>query len=128
MASASRSMPEVLQDIVGNVQEIIKSEMRLAKAEIHDKVSRATGPAVRLAVGSAFGLYALGFLLFTAVMGLATIVATWMAALIVGVTLAVLAAALMGSAIARLKRVNAVPEKTVESLKENVQWAKDQIG
>jgi uncharacterized membrane protein YqjE len=127
MASPSRSVPQVLQDIVGNIQEIIRSEARLAKAELRDKAEKATAPAKTLVVGAAFGLYAMGFLLFTAVMGLATIVATWMAALIVGVALAIIATALMGSAIARLKRINAAPEKTVESLKEDVQWAKDQI-
>jgi uncharacterized protein YoxC len=60
-------------------------------------------------------------------MGLATVVATWLAALIVGAALGVMAIALITTASNRLKHVNKVPERTIESMKENVQWAKNQI-
>jgi uncharacterized membrane protein YqjE len=122
-----RSVPEVLQDIVGNIQEIIRSEFRLAKAEVKQEAAKATGPLIMWVAGAAFGLYAFGFLLFTAVMALATVMATWLAALMVGAVLAVASVALISAATNRLKRVNTVPERTIESLKENVQWAKDQI-
>jgi uncharacterized membrane protein YqjE len=122
-----RSVPDVLQDIVGNIQEIIRSEVRLAKAENKQEAAKATGPAIMWLVGAASGLYALGYLLFTAVMGLATMMATWVAALIVGAVLSVIAIALLSAATNRLKHPSTVPERTIESLKENVQWAKDQI-
>ena len=76
---------------------------------------------------AAIGFYALGFLLFTLVMGLATVVATWLAALIVGAVLGLIALVLIATASKRLKQVNTVPERTVETMKENVQWAKNQI-
>jgi uncharacterized membrane protein YqjE len=79
-----RSVPEVLQDIVGNIEEIIRSEFRLAKAEVKEEASHAAPPLKMMVVGAAIGFYALGFLIFTLVMGLATMVATWLAALIVG--------------------------------------------
>jgi len=60
------------------------------------------------------------------VMGLATVVATWLAALIVGAVLGVIALVLITTASKRLKHVN-VPERTIETMKENVQWAKNQI-
>jgi uncharacterized membrane protein YqjE len=122
-----RSVPEVLQDIVGNIQELIRSEFRLAKAEVKQEASKAAPPLKMIVAGAAMGFYALGFLLFTAVMGLATMMATWQAALIVGAVLGIIALTLITTASKRLKHVNAVPDRTIETMKENVQWAKNQI-
>jgi uncharacterized membrane protein len=122
-----RTVPEVLQDIVGNIQEIIRSEFRLAKAEVKQEANKAAKPVTHLVIGGALALYALGFLLWTAVLAMATVMAMWMAALVVGVLLAIISMALISGASKRLKHVNAVPERTVETLKENVQWAKNQI-
>jgi uncharacterized membrane protein YqjE len=122
-----RSVPEVLQDIVGNIQEIIRSEFSLAKVEIKQEAARAKGPAIMWLFGGALGLYALGFLLLTAVFGMATVMPIWLAALIVGAVLTVVSIALLSAAAKRLKQVHKVPERTIESLKENVQWAKEQI-
>jgi uncharacterized membrane protein YqjE len=122
-----RSVPEVLQDIVGNIEEIIRSEFRLARAEIKEEASQAAPPLKMIVVGAAIGFYALGFLIFTLVMGLATVVPTWLAALIVGAVLGLIALVLITTASKRLKQVNKVPERTIETLKENVQWAKNQI-
>ncbi|HXO62418.1 MAG TPA: phage holin family protein [Candidatus Acidoferrales bacterium] len=122
-----RSVPEVLQDIVGNIQEIIRSEFRLAKAEVKEEASKAAPPLTMIVVGAAIGFYALGFLIFTLVMGLATVMATWLAALIVGAVLGLMALVMITTASKRLKQVNKVPERTIETMKENVQWAKNQI-
>lgn len=122
-----RSVPEVLQDIVGNIQEIIRSEFSLAKIELKQEASQAKAPLVMWLIGGALGLYALGFLLFTAVLGMATVMPIWLAGLIVGVVLSVISVILLSAANKRLKQVHKVPERTIESLKENVQWAKEQI-
>jgi uncharacterized membrane protein YqjE len=122
-----RSVPEVLQDIVGNIEEIIRSEFRLAKAEVKQEASEAAPPLKMIVVGATIGFYASGFLLFTLMMGLATIVSTWLAALIVGAVLGLLALALITTASKRLKHVHTVPERTIETMKENLQWAKNQI-
>jgi uncharacterized membrane protein YqjE len=122
-----RSVPEVLQDIVGNIQEIIRSEFSLAKIEIKQEAAQAKGPVIMWLIGGALGLYALGFMLFTAVLGMATVMPMWLAALIVAVVLTAISIALLSAASNRLKQVQKVPERTIETLKENVQWAKEQI-
>lgn len=121
-----RTVPEVLQDIVGNIQEIIRSELRLAKVEVRHEAAKAKSPVIMSAMGGALGLYALGFLLLTAMLAMATVMTMWMAALIIGAVLAVASMGLIGAAKARFKHVNAVPERTIESIKENVQWTKEQ--
>jgi uncharacterized membrane protein YqjE len=122
-----RSIPEVLQDIVGNVQEIIRSEFRLAKTEFKEEASRAAKPVATFGVGLILGFYGIGFLLLATVYGLSSVMAGWLAALIVGAILAVVAVALLRSSGQKLKSVNPTPEKTLQSLEENVQWAKHPV-
>jgi uncharacterized membrane protein YqjE len=122
-----RSVPEVLQNIVANLQEIIRSEFRLAKTEIKEEAGRARKPAATLGVGMLLGFYGFGFLLLALVYGLSTAMAGWLAALIVGTILAVAAGALISSSGKKLSHLNPTPDKTIQSLEENVQWGKNRI-
>jgi tetrahydromethanopterin S-methyltransferase subunit C len=122
-----RSFAELFQDIVVNVQEIIRSEFRLAKAEVREEADKARKSVSMLGAGVVIGLYALGFLLLAAVYGLETVVPSWLAALIVGAAIAIVATVLLSMGRNRIKQVHPVPEKTVATLKENVQWAKHQV-
>jgi apolipoprotein N-acyltransferase len=122
-----RSVPEVLQDIVSNLQEIIRSEFLLAKTELKEEAKQAAKPVTTFGVGLLFGIYGMGFLLLAATYGLALVMPVWLAALLVGTGLAIVALALMSSSGKKLKRINPTPDKTIQSLEENVQWAKHQI-
>jgi len=122
-----RSVPEVLQDIVGNLQEIIRSEFRLAKAELKEEASRASKPVVTFGVGLVFGFYGIGFLVLSLVYWLTTLMAVWLAALLIGAGLAIIAIALMSSSGRKLKRMDPTPDKTIRSLEENVLWMKHPI-
>jgi uncharacterized membrane protein YqjE len=122
-----RSVPEVLQDIVSNLQDIIRSEFRLAKTEIKEEASKAVKPATTFGVGLVSGVYGIGFMLLAAVYGLSTVMPAWLAALLVGMILAIVAVAFISSGREKLKRTNLSPDKAIKSLEENVQWAKHQI-
>jgi hypothetical protein len=122
-----RSVPEVLQDIVSNLQDIIRSEFRLAKTEIKEEASKAVKPATTFGVGLVSGVYGIGFMLLAAVCGLSTVMPAWLAALLVGMILAIVAVAFISSGREKLKRTNLSPDKAIKSLEENVQWAKHQI-
>jgi uncharacterized membrane protein YqjE len=120
-------VPEVLQDIVGNIEEIIRSEFRLAEAELSEKASNAAQSAKTLGLGLVLGFYGLGFLSLAAVYALAVIISIWLAALIVGAVLAVIASIFISSGATKLKRLDPSPDKDIRSTEENVQWAKNQI-
>jgi uncharacterized membrane protein YqjE len=122
-----RSVPEVLQDIIGNFEQIIRSEFRLAKTEIREEASLAVKPVSILGVGLVLGVLGLGFLLLAAVYALSLVIAAWLAALVVGGVLALVSSILVASSSANLKQLNPTPDKTIRSLEENVQWAKNQI-
>ena len=123
----TRSVTEVLQDILGNVQEIIRSEFRLAKTEVQEEMTKAGQSSVPLGAGIVLAVYAVGFLLLAIVYALATAIDVWLAALIVSAGATIGAAVLLSIGRKRLKQVR-LPEKTITSVKENVQWAKSQIG
>jgi uncharacterized membrane protein YqjE len=125
-AQNGRSMTEILQDIIADIQEIVRSEFRLAKVEIQEETAKVTRSGVPLIVGLILGLYGLGFLLLAAVHALSLIVDAWLAALIVGFGVGVISLILISVGRNRLKGVK-VPEKTIGTVKENVQWAKHQI-
>jgi uncharacterized membrane protein YqjE len=123
MAIAERSISAVLHDIVGNIQDIVRSEVRLAKTEVREEIGKARAAGMLVGVGALMLTFAALFVLLAAVYALSTLVPDWAAALIVGGGVAVIAAVCLGVGIKRFKTMRAVP-KTAETLKENVEWAK----
>ena len=119
-----RSISDVLQDILRNVQEMVRSEMRLAKVEIREEVRRAISSSVWIAAGAVVAVSAWLFLLWTLAYALATRMPMWAATLVVSVVMAASATVLIMGGIRRAKRIQAIPERTVESVKENLEWMK----
>jgi uncharacterized membrane protein YqjE len=123
--TGDRPFAELLRDVVANVQEIVRSEVRLAKAELSEETQKTIRAVGFLLAGGLLGLYALGFLLLSAVYALAVVLPDWLAPLLVALLVAVIAGALLMIGRNRLKNVSPMP-KTVSSVKEDIQWAKDQ--
>jgi Flp pilus assembly protein TadB len=121
-----RSVADLLKGIVENVQEIIRSEVKLARAEIREEASKAGTAGRSFGFAAVLGLYAGGFVLFTIYMVLSLFLASWMAALAVAVVTGMAAAVMYASGKKMWKQVSAKPEKTIESVKENVAWLKNQ--
>ena len=122
-----RSVPEILENIASNLTQIVQAEFRLAKSELKEGAEKVAGPGAALGAGVVLAFYGLGFLLLAAVYALSLVVAVWLAALIVGGGLVLVAGILIGAGGMKLKRVNLIPGKTIQSLEEDVQWAKQQI-
>jgi uncharacterized membrane protein YqjE len=125
-ARDSRSIGDITGDLLENAQELFRDEIRLAKVEIREDLKTAGRAAAILVTGILMALFAFGMLLFTATWALDTLLPLWAAAGIVTVVVAVLAAVLITVGRSRVSEVNPKPERTVESMKENVQWIKQQ--
>ena len=119
-----RSVSDVFQDILRNLQEMVRSEIRLAKVEIRGEVKQAVSSGVWIAAGGVAATSAWIFLLWTLAYALATRMSMWAATLLVAVVMAAATAALIMSGIRRAKRIRPIPERTVESVKENLEWMK----
>jgi uncharacterized membrane protein YqjE len=122
--SGERSVSDVLQDILRNLQEMVRSEVRLAKVEIRDEVRRAVSSSIWIAAGVVGALSAWIFLLWTVTYSLATRMSMWAATLVVAVVMACIASVLVIGGIRRVRRIQPIPERTVESVKENLEWMK----
>lgn len=123
-AKGDRSISEVLKDIFGNVQEMIRSEIRLARAEFREETSKTLSSAQMMAVGGVLGVFALGFVLVAIAQALATVMPSWAASLVMGIVLGLVGVALLMSGKKHLHAPT--PNKTIENVKENVEWMKNQ--
>ncbi|GHH37157.1 phage holin family protein [Streptomyces candidus] len=123
--SADPSIGELVGEISEDLTQLVREEVELAKAEIKESATRA-GKAAGLLAGSGYaGHLVLLMGSLAAVFGLAHVVDLAWAALIVTGFWALLAAVLFAVGRKRLKTVNAKPERTVETLKEDARWVRN---
>jgi flagellar motor component MotA len=124
---STRPISSILQDMLKNLSEIIRSEIRLAKAELRQEGREMTRAGAYLAAAGVFGLFTLGFFLLSAVYALATMMPAWLAAILVGVLTGAVAAVLLVMGQRRLKATSLKPEKTIQSLEDNITWFKKHV-
>lgn len=125
-ADARPSIGELVQTLSEKLSQLIRDEIRLAKAEMAQKAKHAGIGAGLLAGAALLGFFALATLIATAVLGLANAVAPWLAALIVAVVLLIVTAVLALLGVKSLQRgVPPVPERAQESLKLDVEAVKE---
>jgi Protein of unknown function (DUF1469). len=123
MAAGIRSIPDILHDVLANIQDIVRAEVRLAKAELGEELNAARSGALLIGAGAIAAIFSALFLLLACVYALGRVVPNWAAALIVAAAVGVAAAVTLGLGLKRFKTIQAAP-KTAASLKENVRWAK----
>ena len=126
MATGERSVADVLQDMIRDVQEIVRSEMRLAKTELREEAAKAKTAAGLLGAAAITALFAVFFVFLTVVYALTLVMPSWAAALLVGVGLAAITTVMVMAGLNRLKQIQATPARAMDSMKENVEWVKQQ--
>ncbi len=119
-----RSTGELIRDIVGDVRNVIQAEVRLAKAELGEKAQRAGRGAALLGGAAAAGFFAGACFIVTCIAALALAMPVWLAALIMGVCLSCVALGMYVGGSHRLRRMDLVPQRTVQTIRDDVQWAK----
>jgi uncharacterized membrane protein YqjE len=119
-----RPLSAVLSDIVGNVQQIVRAEIRLAAVELRDETFKIRRGAILVGAGAVVGVLGLGVLLLAAVYALSTVMSPALAALLVGAAAAATAAGLATAGTRQFTRVTLPPPKTSATVQETVQWAK----
>ena len=125
MAAGIRSIPDILHDVLVNIQDIVRAEVRLAKAELGEELKAARSGGLLIGAGAVAAIFSALFLLLACVYALSRVVPNWAAALIVAAAVGVAAAVTLGLGVKRFKTIQAAPE-TAASLKENFRWAKQQ--
>jgi hypothetical protein len=123
-----RSLGDLFSDLSRETTTLVRQEVQLAKAELTQSATEAARGIGMLVAGGAVAYAGLLFVLLAIVFGL--IEAgwdAWLSALVVGVVVVAIGAILVLRARESLKPANLAPQKTVETLKEDAEWAKEQI-
>ncbi|MFI2781144.1 phage holin family protein [Streptomyces sp. ALB3] len=123
--SADPSVGELVGEISDDLTRLVRGEIDLAKAEMKQEATRA-GKAAGMLAGSGYaGHLVLLMGSLAAVFGLARLVDLAWAALIVAALWALVGAALFVIGRKRMRAVRVKPERTTETLKEDVRWARN---
>jgi MFS family permease len=124
-ASSEASLAELIKQLSEQSSRLARQEVELAKAELAVKGKRAGIGAGMFGGAGMLGFYAVGALVATAILALATAITAWLSALIIAVVLAAIAGVLALQGKTKVQQATPpVPEQATESVKEDVQWAK----
>ena len=122
-----RSLGELFGDLSRQTTTLIRQEVELAKTEMSAKASRVGKDIGFLAIGGAVAYAAFLALLAAVIIFLATVVRLdwWLSALLVALIVGVAGFLLIQKGRQALTQEDLTPRRTIESLKEDAEWAKD---
>jgi uncharacterized membrane protein YqjE len=122
-----RSIGELIANLASETGTLVRQEIALAKVELGQKATWIGSNIAQLAIGGAVAYAALLALLAGVIGLLATAMAWWAAAIVVAVVVGIVGAVMISKALESLKRTELAPRQTVETLKEDAEWAKQQV-
>ncbi len=108
-----RTIGQIVSDAATNAQTLVRDEIALAKAEINQDVQKGVKTGIGFGIAAFFGIFAFMMFLFAAAWGIATVLPTWAAFLIVGgvLLLITIIAAIFG--FLQLKKIKGKPEQAI---------------
>jgi membrane protein len=117
----ARPIGDLLGDFANETTDLLSKEMELARAEIGVQVGKARTGAGLFGAAALFGLLGLGALTACAIIALALVMDAWLAALIVGAAMLVVAGILALAGRAKVKAVSPpVPERAIGEMKRDI--------
>ncbi len=121
----NRSLGELFGDLAQNTGTLVRQEVELAKTEMTQKATRVGKDIAFLLAGGAVAYAGFLAILAAIAIGLGQLgVPWWIAALLVGLVVAGVGGFLVMRGLSALRQETAVPQQTIETLKEDAEWAK----
>lgn len=125
--AADASVGQLVERLSAQVSALVRDEMALATAEMKRKGAQA-GIGIGIGgAGAVVALLGLGALVAAAILGLATVLAAWLAALIIGVVLLAVAGVASAAGISQVRNSAPVPEQAMQSTKRDVETVKESM-
>ena len=122
---SGHGLGKIIGNIAIDVGDLVRGEIRLARAEIDQKLDRLIVAALWV-IGGAFVTFAgLVVLIQAAAVALSHVMAVWAAFLIVGLLIVVVGGLLARSGIAMLSLSNLAPKRTAASLRKDANLVKE---
>ena len=125
--NGGRGTGPLLRSIAADLSTLVTKQIELAKQEVAEMVGTRAKAIGVMAAAAVLGLFVIGFLGMAGAEALALALPRWAAMLIVGAVFALLAAVALLMARAWLRSSTTKPDLTTETLKEDVEWAKQQL-
>jgi hypothetical protein len=130
-SKGDRSFGSLFTELTQETTTLVQQEVALAKAEMSEKISQVGSGLATLIIGGFILFAGLLKLLDAAIFGIAELLppdlTPWLAALIVGVIVAIIGAVMLQKGRSNLKSGNLAPRRTAESLRRDKEFAKEQI-
>ena len=126
MQRDERSIGELFAELANETSTLVRQEVQLAKTEITQKVTSAGKDVGMIGAGGALAYAGLLALIAAVIIGLGQLIPMWLSALIVGLVVVGIGYMLIQSGLTALKRIDPTPRETIESLKEDKEWVKEQ--
>jgi hypothetical protein len=123
----NRPLGDLFGDLASDMSNLVRQEVALAKLEVTQKAKYLGRNVGYLVVGGAVAYAGVLAVIAAIIMLLDKVMPAWGAALLVGIVVAGIAWLLIGKALAALQQADLTPRQTVETLKEDATWAKQQI-
>lgn len=122
------SLTDLLSGLTTDLSTLVREEVTLARTETEEKIGKAVRSAVGVVIGGVIAYAGLILLLIAAAIALGLAIDSyWLSSLIIGLVVIVVGAILLISGINTLQNLNPVPEKTIDTLKNDAQWAKEEV-
>jgi hypothetical protein len=125
-APSDASLGGLVGQLTTDLGALLRDEVQLAKVELKEDVTHAAKVGGLFGAAGFAGYLTVVLLSFAAAWGLAEAVPIGVAFLIVGIVWGVVGAVLFAAGRARMRDLDMKPEQTIETMQENVQWAKQQ--
>jgi hypothetical protein len=122
-----RSLGELFGELTKETATLVRQEVALARTEMGQKASKVGRDVASLAVGGAVAYAGFLAILAALIIILAQLIPWWLSALLVGVVVAGIGYLLVQRGLSALKKEDLTPRQTLETIKEDTEWAKQQI-
>jgi hypothetical protein len=127
LQTEERTLGDLFVGLTDDMSTLMRQEIKLAKAETMQTISKAGRGAAMMAGGGFVAYAGLILLLIAAAIGMGSVIPLWLSTLIVGIIALVVGFILLQSGRSTISNLTIVPEKTVESIKEDAEWVKEQV-
>ena len=121
-----RSLGELFADLARDTSTLVRQEVALAKTEMTDKATKVGKDIASMAVGGAVAYAGLLALIAGVILGLGEFIPLWISALLIGAVVAGIGYMLIQRGRSALASEDLTPRQTIETLKEDAEWAKEQ--
>lgn len=134
-ATEDRSIMDLVRSLADDTRTLFRQEVALVRTEMSEKMEVYQRSMVTLVIGAVFLLAAVLIVLWAINMGVTALfstfvdpaVAVWLAPLILGIIVALIGYGMLKGATGRMKAEGVVPEQTMETLRDDKDWVKEQV-